>query len=121
VAFEVIRAGITAVFGVFLLSSGVQGWFMGGRAAWFLRAGLIAAALCMIEGGWISDLIGHRLAVGDLLHPARCSSPRPTPPSRCAARTERGGELGASGTFSCRKTDGKTAVFPHGFLEKSDP
>jgi hypothetical protein len=29
---EVIRAGITAVFGVFLLSSGVQGWFMGGRA-----------------------------------------------------------------------------------------
>jgi TRAP transporter 4TM/12TM fusion protein len=61
--FEVIRAGITAVFGVFLLSSGVQGWFMGGRAAWFLRAGLIAAALCMIEGGWISDLMGIGLAV----------------------------------------------------------
>jgi TRAP-type uncharacterized transport system fused permease subunit len=30
--FEVIRAGITATFGVFLLSAGVQGWFMGGRA-----------------------------------------------------------------------------------------
>jgi TRAP-type uncharacterized transport system fused permease subunit len=56
--FEVIRAGITAVFGVFLLSAGVQGWFMGGRSAWFLRAGLIAAALFMIEGGWITDLIG---------------------------------------------------------------
>jgi hypothetical protein len=52
--------GITATFGVFLLSSGVQGWFMGGRAAWFLRVGLIAAALFMIEGGWVTDLIGHR-------------------------------------------------------------
>ncbi|QBX99797.1 TRAP transporter fused permease subunit [Rhodophyticola sp. CCM32] len=56
--FEITRAGITATFGVFLLSSGVQGWFMGGRAAWFLRVALILAALFMIEGGWISDLIG---------------------------------------------------------------
>ncbi|MEL6645231.1 MAG: TRAP transporter fused permease subunit [Pseudomonadota bacterium] len=60
--FEVTRAGLTAVFGVFLLSSGVQGWFMGGRAAWFIRLGLIAAALCMIEGGWITDLVGVALA-----------------------------------------------------------
>ncbi|MEM6759120.1 MAG: TRAP transporter fused permease subunit [Pseudomonadota bacterium] len=57
-AFEIIRAGLTAVVGVFLLSSGVQGWFMGGRAVWFLRLGLIAAALFMIEGGLITDLIG---------------------------------------------------------------
>ena len=55
---EVIRAGVTAVFGVFLLSSGVQGWVMGGRAAWFLRVMVIAAALFMIEGGIITDLIG---------------------------------------------------------------
>jgi TRAP transporter 4TM/12TM fusion protein len=61
---EVIRAGITATFGVFLLSAGVQGWFMGGRPAWFLRAGLIGAALFMIEGGWASDLIGIGAAVG---------------------------------------------------------
>jgi len=55
---EILRAGLTATFGVFLLSAGIQGWFIGGRAVWFLRAGLIAAALFMIEGGWISDLLG---------------------------------------------------------------
>lgn len=61
--FEVIRAAITATFGVFLLSAGVQGWFMGGRTAWFLRVGLVAAALFMIEGGWITDIIGVGAAV----------------------------------------------------------
>ena len=60
---EVIRAGVTAIIGVFLLSSGVQGWFMGSRAVWYLRTVLIVAALCMIEGGWISDLMGVGLAV----------------------------------------------------------
>ncbi|MFV1877914.1 TRAP transporter permease [Nioella sp.] len=56
--FEVIRAATTATVGVFLLSCGMQGWFMGGRTAWFLRVGLVAAALFMIEGGWVSDIIG---------------------------------------------------------------
>ncbi|WP_208351647.1 TRAP transporter permease [Pseudaestuariivita rosea] len=65
--FEVIRAGITAVFGVFLLSAGVQGWFMGMRGVWFTRVGLIIAALCMIEGGIISDLVGIGLAVAVFL------------------------------------------------------
>jgi TRAP transporter 4TM/12TM fusion protein len=62
--FEVIRAGLTATFGVFLLSAGVQGWFMGGRSAWFLRVALILAALFMIEGGMLTDLIGIGTAVG---------------------------------------------------------
>ncbi|PWR02235.1 C4-dicarboxylate ABC transporter permease [Meridianimarinicoccus roseus] len=56
--FEVIRAGATATVGVFLLSAGVQGWFMGGRTAWFIRAGLLLAALTMIEGGLVTDIIG---------------------------------------------------------------
>lgn len=56
--FEVIRAGFTAVFGVFLLSSGVQGWWVGDRAAWSFRIALLVVALFMIEGGWVSDLIG---------------------------------------------------------------
>ncbi|MBY5931484.1 TRAP transporter fused permease subunit [Tateyamaria omphalii] len=56
--FEVIRAGLTAVFGVFLLSSGVQGWWNGARANTAIRVGLIVVALLMIEGGWQSDLIG---------------------------------------------------------------
>ncbi len=61
---EVIRAGVTAVIGVYLLSSGVQGWFMGGRSAWFIRAWIIVAALFMIEGGLITDLIGVGAAIG---------------------------------------------------------
>jgi TRAP transporter 4TM/12TM fusion protein len=60
--YNILRAGLTAVFGVFLLSSGIQGWFMGGRAAWFLRVALIAAALCMIAGGLLTDLVGIAIA-----------------------------------------------------------
>ena len=60
--FEVTRAGITAVIGVFFLSSGVQGWFMGSKSGWLVRLGIIVAALFMIEGGVISDVIGVALA-----------------------------------------------------------
>ncbi len=62
--YNILRSAITAIIGVFLLSSGIQGWFMGGRAAWFIRLGLVIAALFMIEGGGITDLIGIGLAVG---------------------------------------------------------
>ncbi|MBM1218718.1 TRAP transporter fused permease subunit [Ponticoccus sp. SC2-23] len=62
--FEVGRAGLTAVFGVFLLSGGVQGWFIGQKAAWIIRLALIVAALFMIEGGVITDLIGIGTVVG---------------------------------------------------------
>ncbi|WP_300585202.1 TRAP transporter fused permease subunit [Marivita sp.] len=71
---EVIRAGVTATIGVFLLSAGVQGWFLGGRSVWFLRLTLIFAALFMIEGGLITDLVGLGIAAGTyfvqkVLHP----------------------------------------------------
>ncbi|MFN3133003.1 TRAP transporter permease [Roseibium sp.] len=59
---EITRAGGTAVIGVFLLSSGVQGWFLGKAAASFLRIGLAAAALLMIEGGLWTDIAGVSLA-----------------------------------------------------------
>jgi TRAP transporter 4TM/12TM fusion protein len=55
---EVIRAAVTAIFGVWLLSSGVQGWFMDTRIAWFMRAGLIITALLMIAGGIGTDIAG---------------------------------------------------------------
>ncbi|EDQ34232.1 TRAP transporter, 4TM/12TM fusion protein [Hoeflea phototrophica DFL-43] len=55
---EILRAAGTAIVGVFLLSSGVQGWFLGNVAAWFLRVALIVAALLMIEGGLYSDIAG---------------------------------------------------------------
>ena len=60
---EIIRAGATAIVGVFLLSAGVQGWFMGHRSVWFLRVALAIAALFMIEGGLVTDLIGVGAAV----------------------------------------------------------
>ncbi|WP_371036327.1 TRAP transporter permease [Rhodosalinus sp. FB01] len=56
------RAALTATGGVFLLSSGVQGWFLGARAAWMVRLAILVAALFMIEGGWLTDLIGIGLA-----------------------------------------------------------
>ena len=73
---EVIRAGSTAIFGVFLLSAGVQGWFMGGRSAWFLRIGLGAAALFMIEGGIVTDLIGVG-AAGAIYFIQKLFNPKP--------------------------------------------
>ena len=59
---EVIRAGGTAVVGVLLLRSAVQGWFMGGRSARFIRLGVLVAALFVIEGGEITDVVGVGLA-----------------------------------------------------------
>lgn len=56
--YIVLKAAATAVFGVFLLSSGVQGWFFGAHTAWFMRIGIVLAALFMISGGLITDVIG---------------------------------------------------------------
>ncbi len=56
--YNIIRAAITAIFGIFLLSSGIQGWWAAGRASWPIRIGLIISALFMIEGGLLSDVIG---------------------------------------------------------------
>jgi TRAP transporter 4TM/12TM fusion protein len=80
---EVLRACVTALVGVYLLSTGIQGWFLGRHVPWFLRAGLVIAALLMIEGGIVTDLAGvvlvavvvavHRLLpnVGDEAIPVR--------------------------------------------------
>ena len=65
--FDVIRAGATAVVGVFLLSGGVQGWFVGARSAWFVRLAQIAAALFLIAGGLMTDVIGAAIAVAAYL------------------------------------------------------
>ncbi|RED18025.1 TRAP transporter permease [Pontivivens insulae] len=62
--YEIARAGVTAVIGVFFLSSGMQGWFAGRAVGWAMRLGLVLAALCMIAGGLLTDVIGVALAVG---------------------------------------------------------
>ncbi|MEM6322212.1 MAG: TRAP transporter fused permease subunit [Pseudomonadota bacterium] len=76
---EILRAAITAIVGVFLLSSGVQGWFVGGRSAWFIRAALIVAALFLIAGGLVTDLIGVGVAVATFLA-QRVFRPNPDAP-----------------------------------------
>ncbi|PYE84893.1 TRAP transporter permease [Pseudoroseicyclus aestuarii] len=64
---EIARACLTACVGVYLLSAGVQGWIAGGRANWLVRAVLIVAALFMIEGGLLTDLIGVAVAVAGVV------------------------------------------------------
>ena len=79
--FEILRAGITAIIGVYLLSSGVQGWFAGERAAWYIRVAVCLAALFMIEGGIVTDLIGIGIGAGTYMaqrvfHPNPNAVPR---------------------------------------------
>ena len=62
--YSILQAATTAIIGVFLLSCGVQGWFIGQRAVWFIRLALVGAALFMIEGGLLSDGLGIALAAG---------------------------------------------------------
>ncbi|UWQ94183.1 TRAP transporter fused permease subunit [Rhodobacteraceae bacterium M385] len=65
--YNILRAGITAILGIFLLTSGIQGWFLGNRPVWFLRVGLILAALLLIAGGWTTDIAGIATAVAIFL------------------------------------------------------
>ncbi|HSG04494.1 MAG TPA: TRAP transporter fused permease subunit, partial [Marinobacterium sp.] len=60
---DILRAGVTAVFGIFLLAAAVQAWFMGRQANLIFRVMLTAAALLMISGGLVTDLIGIAIAV----------------------------------------------------------
>ena len=78
--FKVLQAGVTAVLGVFLLSSGVQGWFVGRPASWLVRGALIVAALFMIEGGLLSDGIGIAVAVAAFLVQRAARRPDPGEP-----------------------------------------
>jgi len=59
----ILRALATALIGVYLLSSGILGWFMRHSAPLWLRLGLGATALFMMSGGGLSDLIGIAIIV----------------------------------------------------------
>ncbi len=61
---QISRVMVTALLGVYMLSSGVQAWFLGRAAPWFLRIALVAAALLMISGGLVTDIIGIALGLG---------------------------------------------------------
>lgn len=58
---DIVRVVITALFGIFLLASAIQGWLFG-RLSWPLRLLTLVGALGMIEGGWMTDLGGVAIA-----------------------------------------------------------
>ena len=61
---DIAHVFITALAGIFLMASAVQGWLFG-RLNMALRVVTLIGALGMIKGGWISDLAG--LAIGALV------------------------------------------------------
>ena len=60
---DIAQSLTTAMIGVFFLACSVQAWLWGKLAGPLIRTGLLIAALCMISGGWLTDLIGLGLAV----------------------------------------------------------
>lgn len=58
---DILHVFLTALLGIYLLASGVQGWLFG-RIGWPLRIVVIFAALAMIKAGWMSDLVGLGVA-----------------------------------------------------------
>ncbi|NCO86038.1 MAG: TRAP transporter fused permease subunit [Rhodobacterales bacterium] len=60
--FEVAHVVVSALLGIYMLSSSVQGWFFG-LLAWPLRIVLLVAALSMIAQGWLTDAVGLGAAV----------------------------------------------------------
>jgi TRAP transporter 4TM/12TM fusion protein len=62
-ALEIVQALITALIGVFFLAASVQAWLWGRTAGLLVRIGLLVAALFMISGGLVTDLMGLGLGV----------------------------------------------------------
>jgi TRAP transporter 4TM/12TM fusion protein len=59
--FAILQVFVTASFGIYLLASAVQGWFVG-LVSLPLRGMLLVAGLAMIAGGWVTDAAGLALA-----------------------------------------------------------
>ena len=60
--FDIIHVSVTALGGIYLMASAVQGW-MFGRLNWPLRILTGLGALGMITSGWISDALGLAVAL----------------------------------------------------------
>ncbi|WP_282602874.1 TRAP transporter permease [Paracoccus sp. PARArs4] len=61
--FDTAHVTVSALLGIYLLASGVIGWFFG-RIGWPERLLLIVAALAMLKPGMLSDVIGFGCAIG---------------------------------------------------------
>ena len=58
----IIHVGASASIGVYLLSGAVQGWYFG-RLGAILRLALLAGALFLMSGGWLTDGVGVAIAL----------------------------------------------------------
>lgn len=60
---DILHVFITAMFGMFLLSAAVIGYYFGNLGI-VARLALLAAAIAMIDSGWITNGIGIAVALG---------------------------------------------------------
>ena len=58
---EILHVFVSALFGIYLMTSAIQGW-MFGHMGMALRVLTFAGAMGMIAGGWVSDLFGLSVA-----------------------------------------------------------
>ncbi len=72
---EIAHVTVTATFGVYMLAACVQGWFFG-TAGTLVRAGTLVAGLAMIEGGWVTDVVGLGIALFLFLVQTRVVRPK---------------------------------------------
>lgn len=64
---EILGVFITASIGIYLLAAAIQGWFLNGEVNRVQRCLLLVAALAMIAGGLLTDVIGLGLSIMVLL------------------------------------------------------
>ena len=63
---EIIRVSITSLIGIYLLSGGLEG-FMYVKLNFLERVLLVAAALLMVDQGWLTDVLGLGIGVAIIL------------------------------------------------------
>ena len=59
---EILGVFVTAAIGIYLLATAIQGWFLNGRVNLIQRGLLLVAALSMIAGGLMTDMVGLGLS-----------------------------------------------------------
>jgi len=64
--FEIGLATTTASLGILSLSMAAENWFLTSFRYWFERGILFVAAILMIKIGFITDLIGLTLLLGEI-------------------------------------------------------
>ncbi|UTW53661.1 TRAP transporter fused permease subunit [bacterium SCSIO 12827] len=60
--WDIAYASMTASVGIYFLAAGIQGWFFG-RIHHVIRIGLVVAAVLMMKGGLVTDIVGASIAV----------------------------------------------------------